>query len=52
MTLKRASVLEDLSLNDNQFILNSTNLMAGVVGFNFNTSSGFMIFLYINLSDN
>ena len=30
------SVLEDLSLNDNQFILNSTNLMAGVVGFNFN----------------
>lgn len=31
------SVLENLNLNDNQFILNSTNLMAGVVGFNFNS---------------
>ena len=28
------SVLKDLNLNDSQFILTSTNLMAGVVGFN------------------
>ena len=31
------SVLKDLNLNDSQFILTSTNLMAGVVGFNFNS---------------